>query len=358
MIIDLAKKISGVVLTIFSKTCRYFSRKKNNSSPVIAVIALHKLGDTVFTIPAITYLHQIKKNKLYIFCYKESQSIYQHMLKNVEYKILNVNDFFFNGRIVNSNSRKLLREIRPDLLIDMTGSITSVSLIFNITNSIIIGINDSNYKGIYDHFEKIRTTPHQIDLYFDSIKPMFQKFEYNFNGYSTVINNQTKILIHPLAGWKAKEWGVNKYMALYDKLITKYDCSFIFPKNSFRDDIIKQFNLKRIKYLECNDTEQLMDYIRDFGIFVSNDSGPLQIAAMLKKPTFGIYGPTNPDFHLPLGNNHGYINLNIKCSPGENKYCFTDAGRNCPDFKCMKDLSVEKVYESLVNFLDNLETQK
>ena len=356
MIIDLAKKISGVVLTSASNIFRCFSRKKSNANPVIAVIALHKLGDTVFTIPAITYLQQIKKSKLYIFCYKESQSIYKQILKNVEYEILNVNDFFLNGRIVNSQSRKLLREIRADIVIDMTGSVTSVSLIFNIRNSLLIGINNSIYKGIYDHFEKIRTTPHQIDLYFDSIKPMFQKFEYNFNGYSTVINNQNRILIHPLAGWKAKEWGLDKYIALYNKLVTKYDCSFIFPKNLFKDDMIKQFNLQKIKYLECNDTEQLMDYIRDYGVFVSNDSGPLQIAAMLKKPTFGIYGPTNPDFHLPLGENHGFINLNIKCSPGENKYCFTDAGRNCPDIKCMKDLSVEKVYESLVSFLDNLET--
>lgn len=356
MIIELAKKISGFVLTITSNTCRCFSRKKSDSTPVFAVIALHKLGDTVFTIPAITYLQQIKKDKLYIFCYKESQKIYQQLLKNVEYEILNVNDFFFNGRIVNSQARKLLREIRPDIVIDMTGSVTSISLIFNIRNSIVVGINDSIYKGIYDHFEKIRITPHQIDLYFDSIKSMFQKFEYNFIGYSTVVNNQNKILIHPLAGWKAKEWGLNKYLALYTKLITKYDCSFIFPKNFFAEDIIKQFNLKRIKYLECNDIEQLMNYIRDCGVFVSNDSGPLQIAAMLKKPTFGIYGPTNPDFHLPLGENHGFINLNIKCSPGENKYCFTDAGRNCPDVKCMKDLSVEKVYESLANFLDNLET--
>jgi heptosyltransferase-2 len=81
---------------------------------------------------------------------------------------------------------------------------------------------------------------------------------------------------------------------------------------------------------------------------ISNDSGPLYIASLMGKPTFTIYGPTNPLFHLPLGSKHNYIRHLISCSPAETeKYCFTNAGRDgCPSFECMNQLKVDEVYEN------------
>ncbi|MCK9211400.1 MAG: hypothetical protein M0P61_11240, partial [Ignavibacteriaceae bacterium] len=48
---------------------------------------------------------------------------------------------------------------------------------------------------------------------------------------------------------------------------------------------------------------------------------------------------------------HAEIHQGISCSPINTQYCFTDAGRKCPDYVCMHSLSTDKVYNTVVDFL-------
>ncbi|MCZ6701456.1 MAG: hypothetical protein O6940_00275, partial [Ignavibacteria bacterium] len=83
-------------------------------------------------------------------------------------------------------------------------------------------------------------------------------------------------------------------------------------------------------------------------------------ANMLGKPTFTIYGPTNPDYSIPYGDDHDFIIKSIHCSPEKNKqYCFTHAGMvGCPAFKCMETMGVEEVYNKLLPFVQKHCNQK
>jgi ADP-heptose:LPS heptosyltransferase len=62
----------------------------------------------------------------------------------------------------------------------------------------------------------------------------------------------------------------------------------------------------------------------------------MHIAAALNVPVFAVFGPTDPSRTGPYGKGHTIIREDILCSP-----CFR---KSCDDMKCMKDLSVEKVY--------------
>jgi ADP-heptose:LPS heptosyltransferase len=62
----------------------------------------------------------------------------------------------------------------------------------------------------------------------------------------------------------------------------------------------------------------------------------MHIAAALNVPVFAIFGPTDPSRTGPYGKGHTIIREDIRCSP-----CFR---KSCDEMKCMKDLSVEKVY--------------
>ncbi len=81
---------------------------------------------------------------------------------------------------------------------------------------------------------------------------------------------------------------------------------------------------------------------------------------MLGNPTVTIYGPTNPDYSFPFGDNHKYINKTIHCSPEKNKqYCNTHAGLvGCPAFKCMELLDVDEVYNRLLPFVQKYCSKK
>ena len=86
------------------------SNPKIQNSKII-VISLNKLGDTVFTIPAIKILLKEYNNKITIFCFPESKIIYEQVLSGVQYQTVNTDEFKFGGRIASHKARKLLRNI-------------------------------------------------------------------------------------------------------------------------------------------------------------------------------------------------------------------------------------------------------
>ncbi len=107
---------------------------------------------------------------------------------------------------------------------------------------------------------------------------------------------------------------------------------------------------KAISLAGKTDLKELIEVIRNARFMVSNDSGPMHIAAALGIPVFAIFGPTDPLRTGPYGEGHTVIREDIPCAP-----CFK---RTCNDVKCMNSLSVEKVYEIIKQRLHSLYTQR
>ena len=336
---------------------RIFLLFNKNISGNLIVVSFQKLGDSVFAIPAIKEIVKYYKNyNIIIFCYPESKNIYDLVFK--EHKvILNKEDFKFGLRIASAGARKMLKKENPEIIFDLTGTIASASLIFSSAAPQVIGMNDRLFKSIYTQFTKKRTLPHLIDTYLDIANltiPIERKEEiYLFN---SSVNKNGKILIHPFAGWKAKEWNLEKFIRLGGILKDKYEIAFILPKNSFSSEVQVELGILDIPLIITESVDELINELKKCSLIISNDSGPVYIASLFGKPTFTIYGPTNPAYSIPFGTSHGYIQKKIECSPEENnQYCLTDAGRNgCPLFECMNLLTVDEVFENLNQFIIKL----
>lgn len=100
-----------------------------------------------------------------------------------------------------------------------------------------------------------------------------------------------------------------------------------------------------------------VDIIYHSQFYIGLDSGLMHIAAALNKPTFTIWGASNPTLYGYewMGVKHKVISLNLQCAPCSS-WINPNTSRvknslECPDFKCIKDISVEKVIEELDSFI-------
>lgn len=94
------------------------------------------------------------------------------------------------------------------------------------------------------------------------------------------------------------------------------------------------------------DLAALAGVIAALDVLVTNDSGPMHLAAALGIPCVALFGPTDPRRTAPAGQGHRVFASNRWCAP-----CFR---RSCPllHHGCMKDHTVPAVADAVVRVLD------
>ena len=89
---------------------------------------------------------------------------------------------------------------------------------------------------------------------------------------------------------------------------------------------------------------ELMALLKLSRVLLTNDTGPMHVAAALGTPVVVPFGSTSPELTgpgLPGDTHHRLLKSDAPCSP-----CFL---RACPiDFRCMNGISVERVVEAVI----------
>jgi len=89
---------------------------------------------------------------------------------------------------------------------------------------------------------------------------------------------------------------------------------------------------------------QLMALLSRCSLVVTNDSGPMHLAAALGLPLVAIFGSTDERATGPLGPHTRIVKRPVSCSP-----CGL---RECPiDFRCMMGVSVDDVYRAALELV-------
>jgi len=89
---------------------------------------------------------------------------------------------------------------------------------------------------------------------------------------------------------------------------------------------------------------ELMALVARCQLVVTNDSGPMHLAAALGVPQVAIFGSSSPEATGPWSPAARVVRQSVACSP-----CFR---RRCPiDFRCMERVTVEQVLEAAGDLL-------
>ncbi len=148
------------------------------------------------------------------------------------------------------------------------------------------------------------------------------------------------ICISPSARWESKRWPADRFSELAHRLVTELNAAIIFI-GSAQDSLLvdKIASFRDFPYLNATGAttlRQLAHLLSLCDLLITNDSGPMHLAAAMRVPTVSIFGPTDPKLTGPYGQNHAIITSDIECA--------SCGKRRCPrNIECLRSISAERI---------------
>jgi lipopolysaccharide heptosyltransferase II len=154
-------------------------------------------------------------------------------------------------------------------------------------------------------------------------------------------------VISPSARWETKRWPVEHFSSLTGRLSDRFIITGTEKDRAIAQHIKESSPDNVTDLCGRTDLKGLAALIAGAKAVVSNDSGPMHIAAALRVPLVALFGPTDPDKTGPYGWSYNK-ELTVIRAPAECGPCFR---KNCRDPFCMSDIGVEMVLNELKKYL-------
>ena len=360
-----------------------FNTLKNDSSDLenvnrILVISLYRIGDVLFTTPAIRALKErFPKAKLTVWVKSRGRAVLEnnpHVDEILVFDNISVARGFEDINHFDIKSRlKFVSELRTrkfNLVVDLVGTFGSNIYSFLSGATLRFGFDVHGFGFLLTKSTPLEQRRHLKQNYLDVIRTIGitpkdgnlemklslseKEFAEKFMIDHNLSSNDFLVGIHPGAGWATKRWPPANFGQLANLLITETDAKIVLFGNKEERKLIKemlrQMKNKPIITLGKLSLREMVAIINKCHLFLGNDTGPTYIAEALKVPVGVFFGPTNPVYSAPLGTKCVIIKKMVECSPVDlHQYCFDEPGVPCRlrTHECMNSISAEEAFEAL-----------
>ncbi len=160
--------------------------------------------------------------------------------------------------------------------------------------------------------------------------------------------------VNPGSAWPTKCWPAARYAEVIKRLHGELGLRAVLVGGPKEREVAAEveklagagacFNLAG-----RTDLGELMAVIKRLSLFITNDSGPMHIAAAYGVPTAAVFGPTTRELgFFPYGERNEVLEEFLECRP-----CALHGSRSCPrgHFLCMKLITADKVHAAAVRLL-------
>ena len=146
----------------------------------------------------------------------------------------------------------------------------------------------------------------------------------------------------------AKRWLPERFAEASDRMVEQFGGRAVIVgavgEEALGHAIAEKMRRKPVVLSGRTSIRELMAIIKRCRLFVTNDTGPMHMAAAFDVPVVAIFGPTDFRTTSPFGEMHQVVRQPVECSP-----CLL---RECPiDHRCMTGVTVEHVYDAAVKQL-------
>jgi len=247
-----------------------------------------------------------------------------------------------------------LRKERFDLVIDLQGLFRS-GLIAKATGAPTrIGFKEAREGSASFYTLKVEGGEdiHAVDRYLkipaflgcevDQVRFPFPPSSLSPASLAFPVPNEYAVMV-PGARKPVNRWSAKRFGELASRLPLRTLVLGSRGDRMIAEDVVRASKGKAESIAGKTDLEGLVQIIKGARFMVSNDTGPMHIAAAFGIPVFALFGPANPLRTGPYGKGHTIIRKHIACSP-----CYR---RTCSDPRCLDMIAVEEVAEMIGNFL-------
>jgi heptosyltransferase-1 len=309
------------------------------NGPRILVVRLGSMGDVIAALPAVASLkHSIPHSKI-TWVIDPKWSL---LLEGNPY----VDSVVHLDRRTFTGLRQAWRELRAerfDFAVDFQGLVKSALVATLARPERIFGFNaesarESAASWFYSTKVPIRGY-HAVERNLDlaaaaGASNILRTFPLPPGAPEAELPQDDFVLASPLAGWGAKQWPLEYYEQLAQRLRRECGMPLVIDAPYPLQIASTQAHVSKLP--------GLIHATRQATAVVGLDSGPLHLAAALGKPGVAIYGPSEPARHGPYG---GTIAV-LRSPDAVTRYRRTPE----PD-PSMREITPEQVFEALVPIL-------
>jgi lipopolysaccharide heptosyltransferase I len=255
-----------------------------------------------------------------------------------------------------------MRAQRFDWVIDLQSLARSGALAWVANGGLTIGLDEAR-EGARGYYDIIVRRPswntHAVDWYLEVLKqlsvPASVAFEWLPPRSQFQADVQSKwpkdghkrILIQPGARWENKRWPIENFEELIKRLAIQSPTA-TFAISGSREDaeagdrLAQALPARTLDLTGKISLPELIEWIRASDLMITNDTGPMHIAAAIGKPVVALLGPTSPARTGPYGQQARVLQLPLACVP-----CMKPGCHNPIYLECLRAMNVEQVLKHM-----------
>ena len=259
-----------------------------------------------------------------------------------------------------------LRKINIDIAIDLHAKFNTfiIKSLINAKRTVTYNKKHLLRRRIVKH-KTNKTISSTVELYFSTLRKLGLETELSkpklFPDKNTIMpdlfpanKGVNNIGIFPGALHKTKQYPIEQLAEFIDSVPNEWNCKFLIFGSESEVALAEKLNsLTKSTALDLSGKltlQQLVTAIDKMDVLITNDSGPMHIAAALEKPQIAIFGSTHPKLGFaPINKKAIILSADLKCQP-----CSLHGSEKCPltHFNCMKSISADQILDSLKAILN------
>lgn len=263
-----------------------------------------------------------------------------------------------------------MRARQFDWVIDLQGLLRSAAFAWLARGKLLIGLDNPHEGGregagaFYDFAVRGDGKAHAVERCLSVLPalgvPVHDRFQWlpERPGIAAQVKSKWPeaahsgwIVLQPGARWATKCWPAPNFAKLVGRLAGEFpEARFAVmgaEEDRTRGELIQNAAPERVLNL-CGRTSlpEMIEWLRLCKLMITNDTGPMHVAAAMGTPLIALFGPTDPNSTGPYGQLENVLRVDLPCAP-----CFKSSCRWKNPMECLTAISPAMVFECAVKRL-------